>query len=152
MRVIPLSKLDPLTYYNFPTRYGVYIVNAEKFYSEEEKCYYGRINVIRGPFKEIREGNWDMYFEYPEEMFRIFCRDIEKRQITLYLCLRKQTLLPKEIIKMIMKPLWIYDGPFYKERRPTPHPNRFKDEMVLVIGFIGFCCILFGWIMLSKNK
>lgn len=139
--------------YTLQRKYGVFLVDVDKYYDKDHGNYYGVIRFGRAKNKFISKRIWNLYFEYPEESFRIFCKEIHKRQTTLYLCLKKQTLLPKEIIKMIVEPLWIYDGPFYGEKRPRPKSNRFKDEMILVVGFIILCLyVVWFWLALSKIK
>lgn len=76
----------------------------------------GRVWCKRGWM--ILEGPWHHHFEYACESFKTFESNIQKRQAALYLSLRTQTTIPKDVIKMIVKKLDVYEGPFYGDMRP----------------------------------
>jgi hypothetical protein len=109
-------------------KYGVSLYPVEKY-----KAINGQI------WGELRKGGslitarWDLYFEYPCESFKTFCLNIRKRQVTLYLCLRKTTIIPKEVIKIIVNKMEVYEGPFFTEKRPTTTMTNWINLLMLIL-------------------
>lgn len=122
-------------------KYGVYLIPIEKWKYKNDQTIYGRIVDEHDPITR-EDWDWDLEMQYPYESFQLFCKNIRKQQITLYLCLLKETKIPKDVIKIIVKnvdDIAIYKGPLFRDvdsiiRYTIQHMKKSGEFEIIVTG------------------
>lgn len=144
--------------------YGVKLVSVERTGGGDNGWIHTRFDKT---FVEPR--HWDTYLKPAVESFATFCYTIRRQQMALYLCLHKQTVLPKDVIKMIVKCVddqAVYTGPCLGESitKPTLRaPTSFVDVLLssppprntlnifLILILYALASYWFAWFMLSNK-
>lgn len=92
-------------------RYGVHVITVQKLMGPTG-LFSGRIITAGGEEIAVR---WNL-LEEPCTQFAVFREKVTVQKFTLYMCLRRQQHLPKDVIKMILTEYanqQVYRGPFY---------------------------------------
>lgn len=131
--LVPISKKEDLprgVKIQLYKKYGVYLAEVIKGEIGERV-----VGVFGNPKTGFSHASWE-YFEYACDSFKEFEKNIQKQQATLYLCLYKHTWIPKDVIKIIIRKLWIYRGPFYRDGHPWERHATFISYVLFSFGVV----------------
>lgn len=141
--------------------YGVKLISVERTGDDDNGWIHTKFDKT---FVEPR--HWDTYLKRAVESFATFCYTIRRQQMALYLCIQKQTALPKDVIKMIVKCVddqAVYTGPFFGLSAAKPAPPSFVNVLlspppprntldILILVLYALALYLVAWFMLSNKN